>query len=213
MLAPFFESSNSIIVGSVANLWEIYSTSIPLISPWRWRHDGAKTQENRQRLQQNAAVWNSAPLRPTGPWKQQLVSESGPSPSRGLWPWKRVFSWSPFLFVQTSFYHLNLWQLLHMNLPRHHPTSFCPEDGGSIYLRISHYYIPNWGHAVVVEALCYNPEGRGFQTRRCEWFFFFFSIYLILPAALGPGVHSTSNRNEHQKQKNNISREYSADDA
>jgi hypothetical protein len=31
---------------------------------------------------------------------------------------------------------------------------------------------------------------------------YFFSIYLILPAALGPGVHSASNRNEYQKQKN-----------
>jgi hypothetical protein len=30
-----------------------------------------------------------------------------------------------------------------------------------------------------------------------------FSIYLILPAALGPGVYSASNRNEYQKQKNN----------
>jgi hypothetical protein len=29
-----------------------------------------------------------------------------------------------------------------------------------------------------------------------------FSIYLILPAALGPGLHSASNRNEYQKQKN-----------
>jgi hypothetical protein len=28
---------------------------------------------------------------------------------------------------------------------------------------------------------------------------FFFLIYLILPAALGPGVHSASNRNEYQK--------------
>jgi hypothetical protein len=28
------------------------------------------------------------------------------------------------------------------------------------------------------------------------------SIYLILPAALGSGVHSASNRNEYQKQKN-----------
>jgi hypothetical protein len=28
-----------------------------------------------------------------------------------------------------------------------------------------------------------------------------FSIYLILPAALGPGVYSTSNRNEYQEQK------------
>jgi hypothetical protein len=28
-----------------------------------------------------------------------------------------------------------------------------------------------------------------------------FSIYLILPAALGPGVYSASNRDEYQKQK------------
>jgi hypothetical protein len=31
----------------------------------------------------------------------------------------------------------------------------------------------------------------------------FFLIYLILPAALGPGVYSASNRNEYQKLKNN----------
>jgi hypothetical protein len=31
-----------------------------------------------------------------------------------------------------------------------------------------------------------------------------FSMYLILPAATGPGVHSASNRNEYQKQKNNV---------
>jgi hypothetical protein len=30
-----------------------------------------------------------------------------------------------------------------------------------------------------------------------------FKIYLILPAALGPGVYSASNRNEYQKHKNN----------
>jgi hypothetical protein len=29
-----------------------------------------------------------------------------------------------------------------------------------------------------------------------------FSIYIILPAALGPGGYSASNRNEYQKQKN-----------
>jgi hypothetical protein len=34
----------------------------------------------------------------------------------------------------------------------------------------------------------------------------FFSIYVILPAALGPEVYSTSNRNEYQKQ-NNVSGE------
>jgi hypothetical protein len=32
---------------------------------------------------------------------------------------------------------------------------------------------------------------------------FFFSIYLIL--ALRPGIYSASNRNEYQKQKNNVS--------
>jgi hypothetical protein len=30
-----------------------------------------------------------------------------------------------------------------------------------------------------------------------------FQIYLILPAALGPGVYSASNKNEYQKHKNN----------
>jgi hypothetical protein len=36
-----------------------------------------------------------------------------------------------------------------------------------------------------------------------------FSIYPVLAAALGPGVYSDSNRNEYQKQKNNISGEES----
>jgi type II secretory pathway pseudopilin PulG len=38
----------------------------------------------------------------------------------------------------------------------------------------------------------------------------FFSIYLILLAALGPGVYSASNRNEYQKQKNNVFVRWSA---
>jgi hypothetical protein len=38
-------------------------------------------------------------------------------------------------------------------------------------------------------------------------FFYFFFIYLILPAALDPGVYSASNINEYQKQKNNVSEE------
>jgi hypothetical protein len=33
----------------------------------------------------------------------------------------------------------------------------------------------------------------------------FVSIYLILPAALSPGIYSASNRNEYQKQKINVS--------
>jgi hypothetical protein len=33
---------------------------------------------------------------------------------------------------------------------------------------------------------------------------YFFPIYLILQAALCPGGYSASNRNESQKQKNNV---------
>jgi hypothetical protein len=54
-------------------------------------------------------------------------------------------------------------------------------------------------HCVVVEALSYEPEGRGFQTWWGKWIF---SICLIIPASLGPGVYSASNRNEYQEQKN-----------
>jgi hypothetical protein len=54
----------------------------------------------------------------------------------------------------------------------------------------------------VVKALCYKSESRWFEIRLGERIF---SIYLILPAALGPGVYSASNRNEYQKQKNNVS--------
>jgi hypothetical protein len=57
---------------------------------------------------------------------------------------------------------------------------------------------------IVVKALCYKPEGRGFETR---WGELHLSIYLILLVALGPGVYSASNRNEYQKHKNNVSGE------
>jgi hypothetical protein len=50
--------------------------------------------------------------------------------------------------------------------------------------------------SIVVKALCYKPEGLEFETKWGEWIF---SIYLILPIALGPGVHSASNRNKYHK--------------
>jgi hypothetical protein len=56
--------------------------------------------------------------------------------------------------------------------------------------------------SAVLKALCYKPEGRWFETR---WDELIISVYLILPAALGPGVRSASNRNEYQKQKNTVS--------
>jgi hypothetical protein len=52
--------------------------------------------------------------------------------------------------------------------------------------------------SVVVKALCYKPEGRGFETR---WGELISSIYLILQAALGPGVHSASNRMSTSRRK------------
>jgi hypothetical protein len=58
--------------------------------------------------------------------------------------------------------------------------------------------------SAVVKALCYKLEDREFETRCGK---LIFSIYLILPATLGLGVHLASNRNEYQKQKNNVSGE------
>jgi hypothetical protein len=50
----------------------------------------------------------------------------------------------------------------------------------------------------------YKPEDRGFET---GWHELIFSIYVTLPAALGPGIYSASDRNKYQKQKNNVSGE------
>jgi hypothetical protein len=41
--------------------------------------------------------------------------------------------------------------------------------------------------SVVVEAVCYKPEGRGFETPKGKMIF---SSDLIFPAALGPGIYS-----------------------
>jgi hypothetical protein len=57
--------------------------------------------------------------------------------------------------------------------------------------------------SVVAETLCLQDK-RSRVRDPMRWMTFF-SMYLILPAALGPGVHSASNRNEYQKQKNNVS--------
>jgi hypothetical protein len=53
--------------------------------------------------------------------------------------------------------------------------------------------------SVVVKALCYTPEGGGLETQYDE---LFFSLYFILPVAVGLEVYSASNRNEYQRQKN-----------
>jgi hypothetical protein len=62
------------------------------------------------------------------------------------------------------------------------------------------YVVDETSGSVVVESLCYKPEGRWFETR---WGELIFPVYLIFPAAPGPGVYSASNINEYQKHKNN----------
>jgi hypothetical protein len=52
--------------------------------------------------------------------------------------------------------------------------------------------------SVVVEALWYNPEGRGFETRSGN---LISCINQILPAAIRPGVYSVYDRNTYQIQK------------
>jgi hypothetical protein len=80
------------------------------------------------------------------------------------------------------------------------------EEQASSWGLISHslYHPPGTRGRVVVEGLSYKPEGRGLETRWGEWMS---SIYVILQAALGPEVHSASNKNYYQKQKNNVSGE------
>ena len=54
------------------------------------------------------------------------------------------------------------------------------------------------GHVVshLVEALCYKPEGRGFDSLWCHWNF---SLTYSFQMHYGPWVNSVSNRNEYQE--------------
>jgi hypothetical protein len=47
----------------------------------------------------------------------------------------------------------------------------------------------------VVESLRYKPEGRGIDSQWCQWNF---SMKYSFQPHHGPGVDSTSNRNEYQ---------------
>jgi hypothetical protein len=58
--------------------------------------------------------------------------------------------------------------------------------------------------SIEVKALRYKAESRGFEI---QWDGWSFSIYLIFLASLVSGSYPASNRNEYQKQKNNVSGE------
>jgi hypothetical protein len=63
--------------------------------------------------------------------------------------------------------------------------------------KFSYVCEPKHAIASLVGALCYKTEGRGFDIRLSK--LFCFSIHLIPPAALGPGVYSASSRSKYQK--------------
>ena len=50
--------------------------------------------------------------------------------------------------------------------------------------------------AQLVKALRYNLEGHGFNSRWCHWNF---SLKQSFQPQYGPGVDSTSNRNEYKE--------------
>jgi hypothetical protein len=58
--------------------------------------------------------------------------------------------------------------------------------------------------SAMVKALLLSHKVVGLRVHEMNDFF---SIYLIFPAALGPGVHSASTRIEYQKQQNKVSGE------
>ena len=74
-------------------------------------------------------------------------------------------------------------------------------DMKTFMLKVHNYYAPlyrYWGQAVaqVFEALCYNPEGRGFVSRWCHRNF---SLSYSFRLQYGSGIDSASNRNEYQE--------------
>jgi hypothetical protein len=80
-----------------------------------------------------------------------------------------------------------------------------PEDGNIMLLRnVSTSYRPDGAQnalytSVMGHAVRYATGRKVAVSIPDEVTGFFFSIYLILPAALGPGVDPASNRNEYQK--------------
>jgi hypothetical protein len=67
-----------------------------------------------------------------------------------------------------------------------------------INILMVHYSFGGERGSIVAKAICYNRKVAGSITEEV-----IFYIYLTLPAALGPGVYSDSNRNYYQKRKNN----------
>jgi hypothetical protein len=66
-------------------------------------------------------------------------------------------------------------------------------------------YYRHWTHAAAYWLRLYAASRKVASSKSDEENEFFFSIFLILPAAISSGAYSASNRNEYQKQTNNVS--------
>jgi hypothetical protein len=77
----------------------------------------------------------------------------------------------------------------------------CTDCGMNIRLNLKSATFCGAHGSVVVKALCYKPEVRGFENQRDELIFFNLSNHSGLTR---PWVYSVSNRNEYQKYKNDI---------
>ena len=77
----------------------------------------------------------------------------------------------------------------------HSFPAFTTEVYSSFYGKWCTVYPLSWGHAVgrLVETLRYKPEGRGFDSRWCN-----FSLIYSFRPRYGPGIDSAPNRNEYQ---------------
>jgi hypothetical protein len=95
-------------------------------------------------------------IRSSSPWRFDSICFLG----RYVW---RVFSSVTCRATEPSGISFNFFQHLTFSIPVH----ILKEARG----------------IVVVKAMCYKPGGCGFETRWGEWNF---SIYLILPATIGP---------------------------
>jgi hypothetical protein len=141
-------------------------------------------------------------------WSGRILANGGQTglqvDGEGLWPWRADVRHSrpatgTQIWVPLTCGNIQaIW--LHFIQPRFGIVSFYQNKVVffSLYQWIL-VYIRACG-SVVVKAPCYQLEGRGFKNRWDDWIF---SIYLILPDTLGPGIYSASNRNEYQKHKNN----------
>jgi hypothetical protein len=87
---------------------------------------------------------------------------------------------------------------------RRHAEIFILRSGCGCFS--SHYHNVYIGHAVA-KWIRHYATSRKVAGSRSDEVEGNSSIYLFLPAALGPGVYSASNINEYQKQEKNVSGE------